>query len=55
MAIFTMVILNDDEGKYGDIVIGLLTDNAVAQHKRLPLLNFEQENYNTKYFWCIRL
>ena len=32
-----------DEGKkYGDIVIGLLTDNAVAQHKRLPLLNFEQ-------------
>jgi phosphoenolpyruvate phosphomutase / 2-hydroxyethylphosphonate cytidylyltransferase len=32
-----------DEGKkYGDIVIGLLTDNAVAKHKRLPLLNFDQ-------------
>jgi len=32
-----------NEGKkYGDIVIGLLTDNAVAKHKRLPLLNFDQ-------------
>ena len=32
-----------DEGKkHGDIVIGLLTDNAVAKHKRLPLLNFDQ-------------
>ena len=32
-----------DEGKkYGDVIIGLLTDNAVAKHKRLPLLNFNQ-------------
>jgi phosphoenolpyruvate phosphomutase / 2-hydroxyethylphosphonate cytidylyltransferase len=32
-----------DEGKkYGEIIIGLLTDNAVAKHKRLPLLNFDQ-------------
>ena len=32
-----------EEGKkYGDVIIGLLTDNAVAKHKRLPLLNFNQ-------------
>ena len=28
--------------KYGDIIIGLLTDKAVAEHKRLPYLNYEQ-------------
>tara|TARA_B100000963_G_C22638223_1_gene678803 strand:+ start:6534 stop:7838 length:1305 start_codon:yes stop_codon:yes gene_type:complete len=26
----------------GDIVVGLLTDRAIAEHKRLPLLNFDQ-------------
>jgi phosphoenolpyruvate mutase len=28
--------------EYGDIMIGLLTDVAVADHKRLPYLNFDQ-------------
>ena len=28
--------------KYGEIIIGLLTDEAVADHKRLPYLNYEQ-------------
>ena len=28
--------------EYGDITIGLLTDEAVANHKRLPYLNWEQ-------------
>ncbi len=28
--------------KYGDIIIGLLSDKAVAEHKRIPYLNFEQ-------------
>lgn len=27
---------------YGEVVIGLLTDKAVADHKRLPLLTYEQ-------------
>ena len=27
---------------YGEIIIGLLTDEAVAEHKRLPYLNYEQ-------------
>ena len=27
---------------YGDIIIGLITDNAIAEYKRLPLLSFEQ-------------
>lgn len=27
--------------KYGDVVIGLLSDSAVADHKRLPYLTFE--------------
>ncbi|MDR0982137.1 MAG: phosphoenolpyruvate mutase [Culturomica sp.] len=28
--------------KYGDVVVGLLTDAAIASHKRLPYLTYEQ-------------
>ncbi|MCP4154650.1 MAG: phosphoenolpyruvate mutase [bacterium] len=28
--------------KYGDVIIGLLTDKAIASYKRLPFLTFEQ-------------
>ena len=28
--------------KYGKIIIGLLTDEAVANHERMPTLNYEQ-------------
>ncbi len=28
--------------KYGEVIIGLLTDKAIASYKRLPYLNFEQ-------------
>ena len=24
--------------KYGDVIVGLLTDKAIAEHKRLPYL-----------------
>ena len=27
---------------YGDILIGLITDKALAEFKRLPYLNYEQ-------------
>ncbi len=28
--------------KYGEVILGLLTDNAIASYKRLPFLTFEQ-------------
>lgn len=28
--------------KYGEVIIGLYTDKAIATHKRLPYLNYEQ-------------
>ena len=28
--------------KYGDIIVGLLTDSAIAEYKRLPYLNYKQ-------------
>ncbi len=28
--------------KYGDVIIGLLTDEAIAEHKRLPHMSYEQ-------------
>ncbi len=28
--------------KYGDVIIGLLTDKAIASYKRMPLLSFEE-------------
>ncbi|BFT94820.1 MAG: phosphoenolpyruvate mutase [Minisyncoccus archaeiphilus] len=34
-------IINEAK-KYGNVVIGLLTDEAVASYKRVPLLNYEQ-------------
>lgn len=34
-------IINEG-AKYGDVVIGLFTDKAIATHKRLPYLTYEQ-------------
>lgn len=28
--------------KYGEVIVGLLTDEAIASYKRIPLLNYEQ-------------
>lgn len=28
--------------KHGDVIIGLFTDKAIATHKRLPVLTYEQ-------------
>ena len=28
--------------KYGEVVVGLLTDNAIASYKRLPIMSFEE-------------
>lgn len=36
-----MNIINEAR-KYGDIIIGLMTDKAIASYKRLPLLTYEQ-------------
>ena len=36
--------------KYGSLIVGLLTDKAIASFKRMPLLNYQQrknlENIN---------
>ena len=34
--------LIENAKKYGEIIIGLLTDKAVSDYKRLPLLSYEQ-------------
>ena len=31
-----------EAAKYGDVSIGLLTDKAIASHKRLPYLTYDQ-------------
>tara|TARA_Y100000590_G_scaffold14934_1_gene17989 strand:- start:6589 stop:7896 length:1308 start_codon:yes stop_codon:yes gene_type:complete len=36
--------------KYGDIIIGLFTDSAVAEYKRLPYLNYKQREKILKNF-----
>jgi len=28
--------------KYGDVIIGLLTDKAISSYKRLPYMTFDQ-------------
>ena len=31
-----------EAGKYGEVVVGLLTDAAIASYKRIPYMEFEQ-------------
>ena len=40
----------EEARKYGDIIIGLTTDAAVAEHKRLPYLNYKQREKILKNF-----
>lgn len=37
-----LINIINEGAKYGDVVIGLYTDRAVADHKRLPYLTYEQ-------------
>ena len=37
--------------KYGEIIIGLLTDSAVSEYKRLPYLNYKQREQVVKNFF----
>lgn len=37
-----LVNIINEGAKYGDVIIGLFTDKAIATHKRLPYLTYEQ-------------
>lgn len=37
-----LINIINEGSKYGDVIIGLYTDKAVAEHKRLPYLTYEQ-------------
>ena len=37
-----LVHIIQEGAKYGEVIIGLLTDKAIAEYKRLPYLNFDQ-------------
>ena len=37
-----LINIINEGAKYGDVIIGLFTDKAVAEHKRLPFLTYEQ-------------
>lgn len=37
-----LINIINEGAKYGDVIIGLYTDKAVAEHKRLPYLTYEQ-------------
>ena len=37
-----LIHIINEAAKYGEVIIGLLTDKAVAGHKRLPYLTYEQ-------------
>lgn len=37
-----LINIINEGAKYGDLYIGLFTDKAIAQHKRLPYLTYEQ-------------
>lgn len=37
-----LITIINEGAKYGDVIIGLFTDKAIATHKRLPYLTYEQ-------------
>jgi len=37
-----LINIINEATKYGDVMIGLYTDNAIATHKRLPYLTYDQ-------------
>ena len=37
-----LINIINEGAKYGDVMIGLFTDNAIATHKRLPYLTYDQ-------------
>lgn len=37
-----LINIINEGAKYGDVIVGLYTDKAVAEHKRLPYLTYEQ-------------
>lgn len=37
-----LINIINEGAKYGDVMVGLFTDKAIATHKRLPYLNYEQ-------------
>lgn len=37
-----LINIISEGAKYGDVIIGLYTDKAIATHKRLPYLNYKQ-------------
>lgn len=37
-----LINIINEGAKYGDVTVGLYTDSAVAEHKRLPYLTYEQ-------------
>lgn len=51
-----LINIINEGAKYGDVMIGLFTDKAIATHKRLPYLNYEQRKNvieNIKGVSCI--
>ena len=37
-----LIHIINEATKYGDVIVRLLTDKAIAEHKRLPYLTYEQ-------------
>lgn len=51
-----LINIINEGAKYGDVMIGLFTDKAIARHKRLPYLTYEQRKNvieNIKDVSCI--
>ena len=46
--------------KYGEVIIGLLTDSAIASYKRLPAISYEERKIvvenkiDAETYWTVR-
>ena len=40
--------------KYGDVVVGVMTDKALVQFDRFPTISFMKEKNGARNYWCVR-
>ena len=41
--------------KYGDVVVGVMTDKALVQFDRFPTISFyERKKNGARNYWCVR-
>ena len=48
------IFLINEASKFGDVIVGILTDKAIAEYKRIPLIKFEDRLEIISNIKCVK-